>query len=271
MAGHSFHIRFSEPGQEDAVWPVFSHLQVHRSTADSLIDIVRDSGGHTVLIDGIVAGTCSTVREIGPIASQKALVVACSNTDSLITIHAGVVAQGGRCILMPGPSGAGKTTLTAGLVSAGFRYFTDEIAVVQRTTGRVIPCPAGLRVKDGSWDAVTKAFRGVVSYCSTTTVDGTRIRYLTPPPGSFPLDVCESLPVGAIVFPLYNPHESTELRSISRVEALRGIQDSGYAFRNELDLERIDELVRWMAGIRCFTLVYASLAEGVTAMRGVLC
>ena len=55
-----------------------------------------------------------------------------------VFVHAGVVAVDGRAILVPGRSGAGKTTLVRALVEAGATYYSDEYAVLDRE-GRVHP------------------------------------------------------------------------------------------------------------------------------------
>jgi len=66
-----------------------------------------------------------------------------------IFVHAGVVALGGRAILIPGRSFSGKSTLTAELVRAGATYYSDEYAVLDER-GRVhpYPCPLALRTAD---------------------------------------------------------------------------------------------------------------------------
>lgn len=53
-------------------------------------------------------------------------------------VHAGVVAVGGRAVVLPGRSGAGKTTLVAALLRAGASYGSDEFAVLD-CDGRVHP------------------------------------------------------------------------------------------------------------------------------------
>jgi len=65
-----------------------------------------------------------------------------------IFIHSGAVAWKGKAILLPGDSGAGKTTLTAALVRAGASLCSDEYGVLDRA-GRVHPYPLPLRVKEG--------------------------------------------------------------------------------------------------------------------------
>jgi hypothetical protein len=67
-----------------------------------------------------------------------------------IFVHAGVVAVGGRAVVIPGASGAGKSTLVSALVRAGGRYYSDEYAVFD-ARGRVhaFPRPLRLRGSDG--------------------------------------------------------------------------------------------------------------------------
>jgi hypothetical protein len=63
-----------------------------------------------------------------------------------IFIHAGVVAEGDRAIVMPGLSFSGKTTLVQALVQAGAIYFSDEFAVLD-ANGLVHPYPKPLSVR----------------------------------------------------------------------------------------------------------------------------
>ena len=67
-----------------------------------------------------------------------------------VFVHAGVVAVDGRAILVPGRSGAGKTTLVRALVAAGATYYSDEYAVLD-PEGRVHPYPRrpSVRVRAG--------------------------------------------------------------------------------------------------------------------------
>ena len=55
-----------------------------------------------------------------------------------VFVHAGVVAVDGQAIVVPGRSGAGKTTLVRALVDAGATYYSDEYAVLD-VAGRVHP------------------------------------------------------------------------------------------------------------------------------------
>ena len=59
-------------------------------------------------------------------------------SPDFVAVHAGVVADGDRAIVMPGMSFSGKTTLVRALVEAGAVYYSDEYAMLDEA-GRVHP------------------------------------------------------------------------------------------------------------------------------------
>lgn len=69
-------------------------------------------------------------------------------------LHAGAVRRGDRCVIFPGKSGRGKSTLTAWLVANGWQYLTDEL-VFLANDGSVSPLtrPITLKVNENhkSW------------------------------------------------------------------------------------------------------------------------
>ena len=68
-----------------------------------------------------------------------------------VFVHAGVVASGGKAIVIPGKRNSGKTTLVAELVRQGATYYSDEHAVLD-AKGRVHPYakPLGIYSKSGA-------------------------------------------------------------------------------------------------------------------------
>ncbi len=66
---------------------------------------------------------------------------------SFLVLHAGVVERDGRCVLIAGPSGVGKTTLTMALLGRGWSYMSDDIAPIDIATLEVAPFPKPLGVR----------------------------------------------------------------------------------------------------------------------------
>jgi hypothetical protein len=69
-----------------------------------------------------------------------------------IVLHAGGVVLDEAGVIISGPSGAGKTTLTAALVRAGFGYLTDEALAIDPTTGFLQAYAKALTIQPGSWE-----------------------------------------------------------------------------------------------------------------------
>jgi hypothetical protein len=63
-------------------------------------------------------------------------------------LHAGAVRKGDSCIILPGQSGTGKSTLTAWLVTHGYQYLTDEL-IFLANNGTVTPVTRPISLKTG--------------------------------------------------------------------------------------------------------------------------
>ena len=70
-----------------------------------------------------------------------------SHAPEHVFIHAGVVAVGGRAVVIPGRSFTGKSTLVAALVQSGAVYYSDEYAVLD-AQGRVHPFARHLSLRE---------------------------------------------------------------------------------------------------------------------------
>lgn len=101
----------------------------HRAYADD----VRDAVGET----------CAAIN-VSAVAATPGL-----------AFHVAVVTRGDRCLVIPGRSGAGKTTLTAALLSVGWDYVSDEALVLDWESGRPAqPYPRPLALSPWSRSAV---------------------------------------------------------------------------------------------------------------------
>jgi hypothetical protein len=190
---------------------------------------LRPTGGDegpllAVDLDGAPLGvpTAAHKAAVALVASVNRAAVA-SRPDHL-ALHAGAVSLEGQGLLLPGPPGAGKTTLTAGLVAAGFDYLSDEAAVIDPATLLIGPYPKPLSVSAGS----SEVLRPLLA----TAGNGP-----APPPA--PLIPVDALRTGAVgrpvaarflVFPRYQAGAPTALTPIPRAEAMVELSNNSFNF-----------------------------------------
>lgn len=67
-----------------------------------------------------------------------------------LLIHASAVERGGKALIMPGDSGSGKSTLAALLAERGWRLLADEFVMIDLATGRVMPFPRAISLKNSA-------------------------------------------------------------------------------------------------------------------------
>jgi hypothetical protein len=269
FAGCNFLIRFSKQEQLEQVRPMFSHLESYGDSVDAVMDIAREGDGHLIVVHGVSVERIPPTLDIASAVSQEVIRVVYQRYDFLIAVHAAVVGNGRRCVMLPGPSGAGKTTLTVGLIEGGFRYLTDEVAILERGTQRIIPCPLSLRIKEGAWDVVSSMVDSWI-VDGLHSDDGKLVRYGRPPCGSFLADPSEGCAVGCIVFPQYLPHSRTELFSMSKIDALRRIHSAGCEASPLMDSKIVEELLEWIEGIDCYEMHVQSLSSAVSSIEELL-
>jgi hypothetical protein len=270
LAGQGFELRFSDENLKRLVIEPFLHLSVDSVSSPITIDIFESEGLYAVTREKVSVVERTVLDGLPPVVAQEALSAACEQGDFLICIHAAVHSLGERCIVFPGIGGTGKTTLSAALIKDGFRYFTDEVALLDRRTFRVIPAPVSLRVKQGSWQIVSSLFPDFLTRPSHLLNDGSRLRLLRPPPGSFAKNREDSSMVKCLVFPSHAPAEKTSIRRISRIEALRRIQECGYRVSGRLDRITVARILQWIGTVDCYDMTINSLPEAVAIVRGLL-
>jgi hypothetical protein len=65
-------------------------------------------------------------------------------------MHAGVISYNDKGIIICGETGKGKSTLTLALVQLGFRFLSDEVALISQPGHQVVPFPRALGVRKGA-------------------------------------------------------------------------------------------------------------------------
>jgi hypothetical protein len=111
-----------------------------------------DGGPFEIHLDDVTIASAPTPAEAADAVLSACNRVATTEPPDAVRIHGGVVALGDRAVVICGESGTGKSTLTAALVQRGWRYLTDEVAVIDPSTFAVTPYPKWIDLSPGSLD-----------------------------------------------------------------------------------------------------------------------
>lgn len=141
----------SPPPNTSAITPVYSLIDGTRAFYGQ--DLIAQSNHLSFVLDRLFWHiNTETIRRTG----------------DFLLIHAGAVATPfGEGVVLPAPTGAGKTTLVAGLIKAGFGYLSDEAAAIDPISRNLYPYAKALSLKD---EALFKWFPDLY------TIDGNGIK-----------------------------------------------------------------------------------------------
>jgi hypothetical protein len=256
-------VRFAFLSQKRLVDAAIGHLAFDEPcTPTVVIDIQGVQEGlntaSNVYRDGNPIGHAPQLTHLGPIVKAALWECAVSAYNFLLYIHAGVVATREGCVLLPAAPGGGKSSLTAALIHRGFRYFSDEVALVEPVTFRVPPVPLAICVKSTGWELMARYYPDIENLPPHRRSDGKLVRYIAPPTEAAR---CASLPVSHIIFPYFEANSATELVRVPRAEALGRLMEECLALSRRLSRENVAEMVRWVAAIDCYALTFQSLDE----------
>lgn len=148
-----------------------------------------------------------------------------------LMLHAAVLEKNGQAVILPGDPGAGKSTLTALLTLSGWRLLSDEITLIDRDDGMIVPLARPVSLKNASIDVV-RAFapQAVIGEAALDTHKGT-VAHLKPPRDSVAHMAEKAMP-RHIVFPRWRA--GSEARSSPHSKADAFIHAASHAFNYSL-------------------------------------
>lgn len=174
-------------------------------------------------------------------------------------IHAAAVARHGAGVILAGSPGAGKSTLTAGLIARGWSYLSDEFALIDPRVRRLLAYPKALCIKAGSFDTLRQLGlpvdeHGVLHKGSkgpVTLIDPLDIR------ADAVSSPCE---VRAIVLPAYQAGVRPYLEPMSAARAVYELVQYSFNF-TKFRGEGLALLGAVARGAQCYRLTAGDLGE----------
>lgn len=98
------------------------------------------SGPHLVVPEG---------GDWRPLVGSVAVSSLLARQPDVLFVHAGAVAIGGAGLVLAGPRGSGKTTVSLALASRGHDFFSDEVAAIRVTPGTLLPVRRATSIRSG--------------------------------------------------------------------------------------------------------------------------
>jgi hypothetical protein len=172
-----------------------------------------------------------------------------TDPDYAVMSHAGAVSCGGVACVFPAHMESGKTTLTTGLVRAGFEYVTDEAVAFDLATGEIEPYPKPLSIDPGS----QFLFRELEPPLPVGEVRAENAQWQVPPDAIRPGAVARRCRARWVVFPKYEAGVETALEPMTRAEGLVELARNTFRFRDH-PRRSLDVLAGVIREVACYHL-----------------
>lgn len=182
----------------------------------AIIDLVSSGCGYEVLMEGRVLDRCDDKDAVGPFMKAWVTQVAASRSPHMLGLHCAALATDGAAVLLPAPSGTGKTTLALAGLHAGMQYLSDDLVLLSHDKPTIRPAVNALCLKETGLSFIRRFVPDIDRLPTHRRPDGVVARYLCPRPPDKP--IADEWPVQVIAFPTRSDVSSATL--MPRIDAL---------------------------------------------------
>lgn len=184
-----------------------------------------------------------------------------SHCHQYLIVHAAVVERAGRALILPAPPGSGKSTLCAGLVGRGWRLLSDELALIEPDSGKLVPLPRPVSLKNASIDVIRRfSPRAVIGPTVRDTVKGS-VAHMKAPLESVQRAM-EPAQARWTIMPRYEAGAAARLDSLSRGRAFMLLAESSfnYSLHGRRGFETLASVIQ---NCDCYEFKYGDLDAAV--------
>jgi len=212
-----------------------------------------------LLADGLTAFEPFPAAQVLPLLEWGANWLIGRRMNDVLLLHAGTLARDGRALLMPALPGSGKSTLTAALVTRGWRLLSDEFGACDPASGLMRPCVKPVALKNASIDVIRR-FAPAAEL--GPSFEGTRkgtVAHLAPPAASVAARHQAAVPA-LLVIPRWQAGSATTLEPITPESAFTSLAFNAFNYTalGATGFRTVLGLVRRMA---LWRLVYSDLED----------
>lgn len=173
--------------------------------------------------------------------SMNWCVTALLSTD--FKIHAAILEKNGKAVIFPAPSGSGKSTLTAHLMLNGWRLLSDEMTIIEPSTGLACPSVRPICLKNNSIDLVKAWGDDIVITKPVEDTNKGTVAHVKPSALSYEGRFDKVKPVG-IFYPRYDANIELDLYELNKTNAFAKVVENAFNFSilGSVGFETVSEL-----------------------------
>ncbi len=182
-----------------------------------------------------------------------------------LTVHAAVIERNGFSLILPAPPGAGKSTLCAALVCAGWRLLSDELALIGLEGANCIaPLARPVCLKNASISIIKQASPSSRFGKTCTGTNKGDVAHMMAPARS--VELIDECAVGRlIVFPRYIVNSKTILTRRSKATTFFEMARQSFNF-HVLGSKGFEALESVVTRSDCYDFEYSNLDEAIELM-----
>lgn len=262
IAGVTFGLRFGSNELFQLISGAYACLETDAADPDHTYSLA-EAGDYVLLNKDRGAAQIARRSTVAVRLKTAILEQVLSDHEDAAALHAACVLRNDEAILLLGPPGMGKTTVSLALLRHGFGFGSDDVTMVAPGVQlRTIPIPAA--VKESAWETAEQLGVRLSRLPIHHRPDGQRVRFYPIPEA--PLD--SSPHIRAIVRLRRNPDSDTALQPIAREEALVTLFEESRSATGRCSTPMMQAFAQLVRQADCFDLHYAEAADGASLLAG---
>lgn len=240
--------------------PPLAPFQVDGASPDKLDVVIHEAEDEVSVRCGSTKVSIANTRGALMTALQRVMLCHGEPNPSLfdVVVHAGSIVGGGGAWLIGGASGRGKSTLVTRLDAGGLRVLSDDLTPIDILTGRALPLPIAMSVKEGGWPTVAKFRNDLFAVRPRRSQTGKHVKYLKPLNPATDEDR-HGHPIAGLLLPRYEPGAMPQIQPVSLKEAMVPLCDRFGRF--PIEPSNLRRTIDLLEPVPRYRLTYGDIGE----------